>query len=167
MTNCSLILVALFLIGLGLEDSPLVILSLCSLVLFFVISFCLLRLCYCFLFCFSLCLCPSLYSLVGLLYSWGSFNIYILTYQKKKIFYKYKPNRALFGNSNFSFLLFVGLIWDHLWVFIGNWGHVIASHLNKWTCGMSPFYFYLYIYIYIYFATNHLCIMLKWRGVKY
>ena len=38
MTNCSLTLVALFLIGLGLGDSPLVILSLCSLVLFFVIS---------------------------------------------------------------------------------------------------------------------------------
>ena len=38
MTNCSLILVALFLIGLGLGDSPLVILYLCSLVLFFVIS---------------------------------------------------------------------------------------------------------------------------------
>ena len=38
MTSCSLILVALFLIGLGLGDSPLVILSLCSLVLFFVIS---------------------------------------------------------------------------------------------------------------------------------
>ena len=38
MTNCSLILVALFFIGLGLGDSPLVILSLCSLVLFFVIS---------------------------------------------------------------------------------------------------------------------------------
>ena len=38
MTNCSLILVALFLIGLGLEDSALVILSLCSLVLFVVIS---------------------------------------------------------------------------------------------------------------------------------
>ena len=44
MTNCSLILVALFLIGLGLGDSPLVILSLCSLVLFFVISSGLLRL---------------------------------------------------------------------------------------------------------------------------
>ena len=38
MTNCSLTLVALFLIGLGLGDSPLVILSLCFLVLFFVIS---------------------------------------------------------------------------------------------------------------------------------
>ena len=38
MTNCSLILVALFLSALGLGDSPLVILSLCSLVLFFVIS---------------------------------------------------------------------------------------------------------------------------------
>ena len=39
MTNCSLTLVALFLIGLGLGDSPLVILSPYSLVLFFVISF--------------------------------------------------------------------------------------------------------------------------------
>ena len=39
MTNCSLTLVTLFLIGLRLGDSPLVILSLCSLVLFFVISF--------------------------------------------------------------------------------------------------------------------------------
>ena len=69
MTNCSLILVALFLIGLGLGDSPIVILSLCSLVLFFVISFCLLCLFYCFFFCFSLCLCPSLYSLVCLMFS--------------------------------------------------------------------------------------------------
>ena len=88
MTNCSLILVDLFLIGLGLGDSPLVILSLCSLVLFFVISSCLLRLFYCFLFCISLCLCPSLYSFVGLLFSWGSFNIYFLTYKKKKINFK-------------------------------------------------------------------------------
>ena len=38
MTSCSLTLVAFFLIGLGLGDSPLVILSLCSLVLFSVIS---------------------------------------------------------------------------------------------------------------------------------
>ena len=142
MTNCLFILVALSLIGLGLRDSPLVILSLYSLVLFFVISFCLLRLCSCFLFCFSLCLCPPLYSLVGLLYSWGSFNIYILTYQNFFFFYKYKPNRALFGSSNFSLLLCISLIWDHFWVFIGNWGHVIASHLNKWTCGMSPFFIF-------------------------
>ena len=86
MTNCSLILVALFLIGLGLEDSPLVILSLCSLVLFFVISFCLLRLCYCFLFCFSLCLCPSLHSLVGLCFHEVLLiYIYIYSYLSKKI----------------------------------------------------------------------------------
>ena len=42
MTSCLLLLVVLFLNGLGLGDSPLVILSLCSLVLSFVISpFCL------------------------------------------------------------------------------------------------------------------------------
>ena len=40
MISCSLSLVALVLTGLGLGDSPLVILSLCSLVLFFVISLC-------------------------------------------------------------------------------------------------------------------------------
>ena len=39
MTSCLLLLVVLFLNGLGLGDSPLVILSLCSLVLSFVISF--------------------------------------------------------------------------------------------------------------------------------
>ena len=39
MTSCLLLLVFLFLNGLGLKDSPLVILSLCSLVLSFVISF--------------------------------------------------------------------------------------------------------------------------------
>ena len=44
MANCSLTLVALFLIGLRLGDSPLVILSPCSLVLFFVISFLLISL---------------------------------------------------------------------------------------------------------------------------
>ena len=48
MTNCLLTLVALFLIGLGLGDSPLVILSLCSLVLFFVISFLLVSLVFLF-----------------------------------------------------------------------------------------------------------------------
>ena len=51
-------------------NSPLVILSLCSLVLFFVISSGLLRLFFCcFLFFFSLSLCPSLYSFVGLMFS--------------------------------------------------------------------------------------------------
>ena len=54
MTNCSLILVALFLIGLGLGDSALVILSLCSLVLFFVISSLLVPF---FFFLFSLFVC--------------------------------------------------------------------------------------------------------------
>jgi len=39
MTSCLLLLVVLFLIGLGLGDSPLVILSICSLVLSFVFSF--------------------------------------------------------------------------------------------------------------------------------
>ena len=39
MTSCLLLLVVLFLNGLGLGDSPLLILSLCSLVLSFVISF--------------------------------------------------------------------------------------------------------------------------------
>ena len=70
MTNCLLILVALFLIGLGLGDSPLVILSLCSLVLFFVISFLLAP--FVFLFfsnSFLFCLFPSLYSLFCLMFS--------------------------------------------------------------------------------------------------
>ena len=53
MTSCSLILVALFLIGLGLGDSPLVILSLCSLVLFFVISSLLFPFVFLFFFSFS------------------------------------------------------------------------------------------------------------------
>ena len=67
MTNYSLILVALFFIGLGLENSPLVILSLYSLVLFFVISSLLASfvfLLFLFLFsfvCFPLCtLCSAL-----------------------------------------------------------------------------------------------------------
>ena len=67
MTNCLLTLLALFLIGLGLGDSPLVILSLCSLVLFFVISSLLapfVFLFFLFLFsfvCFLLCtLCSAL-----------------------------------------------------------------------------------------------------------
>ena len=51
MTNCLLIFVVLSLIGLGLGDSPLVILSLCSLVLSFVISSLLFS--FCFLVSFS------------------------------------------------------------------------------------------------------------------
>ena len=87
MTNYSLTLVALFLIGLGLGDSPLVILSLCSLVLFFVISFCWFRLCSCFLlFFFLFFLFPSLYSLCCLMFSWGFFNIIFLLIKKKKRF---------------------------------------------------------------------------------
>ena len=70
MTNCSLILVALFLIGLGLGDSPLVILSLCSLVLFFVISSLLALFVFLFFsFSFLFCLFPSLYSLFCLMFS--------------------------------------------------------------------------------------------------
>ena len=59
MTSCSLILVVLFLIGLGLGDSPLVILFLCSLVLFFVISSLLFSVCFLvfFVFFFSLYVC--------------------------------------------------------------------------------------------------------------
>ena len=64
MTSCSLILVVLFLIGLGLGDSPLVILSLCSLVLSFVISSLLVFVCFVVFFCFFL----SLYSLFCLMF---------------------------------------------------------------------------------------------------
>ena len=86
MTNCSLILVALFFIGLGLGDSPLVILSLCSLVLFFVISSLLASfvfLFFLFLFsfiCFPLCtLCSAFMFFLGFF-----LNIYFLTYQKRE-----------------------------------------------------------------------------------
>ena len=84
MTNCLLILVALFLIGLGLGDSPLVILSLCSLVLFVVISSGLLRL---FLL-FSL-LFFSLFVSLSVLFRWPFvflrfFNIFFLLIKKKK-----------------------------------------------------------------------------------
>ena len=74
MTSCLLLLVVLFLIGLGLGDSPLVILSLCSLVLSFVLSF-------------SACLFLFLFSLLCLMFFSHevAFWIYIfLTYQKKK-----------------------------------------------------------------------------------
>ena len=64
MTSCLLLLVVLFLIGLGLGDSPLVILSLCSLVLSFVISSLLVFVCFVVFFCFFL----SLYSLFCLMF---------------------------------------------------------------------------------------------------
>ena len=54
MTSCLLLLAVLFLIGLGLKDSPLVILSFCSLVLSVVISFFCLFVSVCFFFC-TLC----------------------------------------------------------------------------------------------------------------
>ena len=60
MTSCSLIFVALYLIGLGLGDSPLVILSLCSFVLSFVFSSLLFSACFLVLF---FCLFLSLYGL--------------------------------------------------------------------------------------------------------
>ena len=46
MTSCLLLFVVLFLIGLGFGDSPLVILSLCSLVVSFVISSLLVFVCF-------------------------------------------------------------------------------------------------------------------------
>ena len=70
MTSCSPFFVVLFLIGLGLGDSPLVILSLCSLVLFFVISSLLAPFVFLFFsFSFLFCLFPSLYSLFCLMFS--------------------------------------------------------------------------------------------------
>ena len=86
MTNCSLILVALFLIGLGLGDSPLVILSLCSLVLFFVISFLLASIVFLFfLFLFSFFVSFSVLSVLPYVFMRSLFNIFFLTYQKKKL----------------------------------------------------------------------------------
>ena len=81
MTSCLLLLVVLFLIGLGLGDSPLVILSLCSLVLSFVISSLLVFVCFVVFFCFFL----SLYSLFCLMFFHEvASSIYIfLTYQNK------------------------------------------------------------------------------------
>ena len=81
-----LTLVTLFLIGLGLGDSPLVILSLCSLVLFFVISFLLVSLVilfspflFLFFFCSLLCtLCAAL------CFHEVFFNIIFLLIKKKK-----------------------------------------------------------------------------------
>ena len=86
MTNCSLILVALFLIGLGFGDSPLVILSLCSLVLFFVISFLLASIVFLFfLFLFSFFVSFSVLSVLPYVFMRSLFNIFFLTYQKKKV----------------------------------------------------------------------------------
>ena len=65
MTGCLLLLVVLFLISLGLGDSPLVILSLYFLVLSFVISSLLVFVCF---VVFSICLFLSLYSLFCLMF---------------------------------------------------------------------------------------------------
>ena len=84
MTNCSLTLVALFLIGLGLGDSPLVILSLCSLVLFFVISSLLASLVFLFSpFLFPFCVSFSVLSVQPFVFM-RSFLLYF-SYLSKKI----------------------------------------------------------------------------------
>ena len=83
MTNCSLILVALSLIGLGFGDSPLVILSLCSLVLFFVISFSLAPFVFLFfLFLFSLFVSLSVLSVLPFVFLRFLFE-YIFSYLSK------------------------------------------------------------------------------------
>ena len=66
MTSCLLFLVILFLIGLGLGDSSLVILSLCSLVRSFVVRSLLVFVCS--IVCFSICLFLSMYSLFCLMF---------------------------------------------------------------------------------------------------
>ena len=86
MTNCSLTLVALFLIGKGLGDSHLVILSLCSLVLFFVISFLLASL----VFLFSPFLLPfyvsfSVLSVLPYVFMRFFYIIFLLIKKKKKV----------------------------------------------------------------------------------
>ena len=86
MISCSLTLVALFLTSLGLGDSPLVILSLCSLVLFFVISLCwfscvlvfVLFFSFLFSFCSPLCILCVVFVLLCF------FNIIFLLIKKKK-----------------------------------------------------------------------------------
>ena len=76
---------ALSLIGPGLGDSPLVILSLCSLVLFFVISFSFAPFGFLFfLFLFSLFVSLSVLSVLPYVFMRFFLNIYFLTYQKKK-----------------------------------------------------------------------------------
>ena len=94
MTNCSLILVALSLIGLGFGDSPLVILSLCSLVLFFVISFSLAPFVFLFfLFLFSLFVSLSVLSVLPFVFLRFLFE-YIFSYLSKK---KKKGKSCQFG----------------------------------------------------------------------
>ena len=83
MISCLLTLVALFLTGVGLGDSPLVILSLCSLVLFFVISFLLVSSCSCFLVFFFF-FCSLLYTLCAAFVFLRFFNIIFLLIKKKK-----------------------------------------------------------------------------------
>ena len=62
MTSYSFILVVLSLIGLGLGDSPLLILSLCSFALSFVISSLLFSICFLVLFFFLLFVSFSVFS---------------------------------------------------------------------------------------------------------
>ena len=92
MTNCSLILVALSLIGLRLGDSPLVILSLCSLILFFVISFSFAL--FVFLFFLFLFVCVPLCTLWFALCFHEVLFEYIFSYlsKKKEKIQKYKEN---------------------------------------------------------------------------
>ena len=87
MTSCSLILVGLFLIGVGVGDSHVVILSLCSVVLFsvinmlFVVSVCFIVLVISlslFFVCFLICILCS-----ALSFHEVAFNIY-LSYLSKK-----------------------------------------------------------------------------------
>ena len=109
MTNCSLILVALSLIGLGFGDSPLVILSLCSLVLFFVISFSLAPFVFLFfLFLFSLFVSLSVLSVLPFVFLRFLFE-YIFSYLSKKkkgqklpvwLFIHEKKKGFQFGSSN-------------------------------------------------------------------
>ena len=85
MTNCSLTLVALFLIGLGLGDSPLVILSLCSLVLFIVFSSFLLYLLFVFSCVFFLFVSPSVLFRWPLVFLRFFYYIFFLLIKKKII----------------------------------------------------------------------------------
>ena len=89
MTNCSLTLVALFLIGLGPGDSPIVILSLCSLVLFFVISSLLASLVFLFSpFLFPFCVSFFVLSVLPYVFMRSLFNIIFLLIKKKKSNYQ-------------------------------------------------------------------------------
>ena len=103
MTNYSLILVALFLIGLGLGDSPLVILSLCSLVLFFVISSSLAPFVFLFFFFFFSLLFVSFSVLSILPYVFMRFLFeYIFYYLSKK-----KISKKLCFKNQYRFLTLI------------------------------------------------------------